>query len=1005
MTANQELSVRREVLDGFSLPYLNQMASEGVLVLESNRYGFGHESFFDYCYARVVFMRGSESLSAMLCASEQHLFRRGQVRQVLTYIREEHFERYLREVRALLSDPQIRVHIKDLVFALLADVTAPKEAEWDIWREWISAALNAFKAGFTNEEALSQLAWRRFLGSESWFGFLVSRGIIEDWLKSGNDRLIDMIVGNYLTFHQSHSPDAAALLLEPYLEAGNEWHERFRDFMLRADVSKSRRLFDLFLKLVDDGTLDDFVNPNLSNISIWNLVYGLDTNRPGWVSELLAHLVMRGLTILEENQEEPSSGQLLRYDSSAASMFRKSAESDPLAYVQHVLPVVLKLTDLTARGEAPRRDEVWRFQIRMAHPSPEDECLGALIKAVEMLADLADDTAHKRVLRELRHRNTYVANQLLLAVYRGAPSRYAEEAADTLCNEPWRFDCGLAANRNWFAVQTIEAVARHLSIEKLRQLEDAILKYIPQSEARAESRRRRGFSQLTLLSAIPGELRSKRVEMRFKELKRKFGDVPDAPEDIEGGIVESPIGILEAKRMTDDQWLRAVKRYATDEWRFEGGLSLGGVHELSRTLEEFVKVEPDRFARLAMRFDSDVNELYTQSVLTGLSQVQSDEELKLDLCRKEFDESHIRSGKEIADVIGYLTDPLPDDVVEMINWLATEHPDPVRDEWQEDASDLGHDIGREVYQSGINSTRGRAAISIARMISSDASNLERFQGTIGKMVKDSSSAVLSCVASIFEAVDLTNPNEAMALFLTMQVPNDELLATGHIKRFMNRAIATGYDELLPLIERMICSDIFEVAKQGSVLAALSLLYGHEAEQLVERALAKGSANRQGIAQVASSNIEKREFRETCERWLVILFEDEDADVRSNAATCFRQLHGESLEQYENLIDKFSTSEAFNDDSSSILTLLEESRQRLPGITCLVCERHLERFANESRNLQFAHAADPRMMSTLLFRTYQQHQKDKWGKRALDLIDRFCLEGLAGASEHFEQFER
>ena len=56
MTAKQELSARREVLDGIPLPYLEQMASEGILAFESKRYGFGHESFFDYCYARVLFL-------------------------------------------------------------------------------------------------------------------------------------------------------------------------------------------------------------------------------------------------------------------------------------------------------------------------------------------------------------------------------------------------------------------------------------------------------------------------------------------------------------------------------------------------------------------------------------------------------------------------------------------------------------------------------------------------------------------------------------------------------------------------------------------------------------------------------------------------------------------------------------------------------------------------------------------------------------------------------------
>ena len=81
MTASQQLSVLKEKLDSFPNGYLDQMVSEGVLSFDGNRYGFGHESFFDYCFARG-FMAKEESLTEFLLASEQHLFRRAQVRQV-----------------------------------------------------------------------------------------------------------------------------------------------------------------------------------------------------------------------------------------------------------------------------------------------------------------------------------------------------------------------------------------------------------------------------------------------------------------------------------------------------------------------------------------------------------------------------------------------------------------------------------------------------------------------------------------------------------------------------------------------------------------------------------------------------------------------------------------------------------------------------------------------------------------------------------------------------------
>ena len=87
MTRTQQLSVRRETLDAFPRDYVHQLASEGVLARDGRRYAFGHESFLDYAFARV-FVRRTEPLVSFLKASEQHLFRRAQVRQVLAYLRE-----------------------------------------------------------------------------------------------------------------------------------------------------------------------------------------------------------------------------------------------------------------------------------------------------------------------------------------------------------------------------------------------------------------------------------------------------------------------------------------------------------------------------------------------------------------------------------------------------------------------------------------------------------------------------------------------------------------------------------------------------------------------------------------------------------------------------------------------------------------------------------------------------------------------------------------------------
>lgn len=139
--------------------------------------------------------------------------------------------------------------------------------------------------------------------------------------------------------------------------------------------------------------------------------------------------------------------------------------------------------------------------------------------------------------------------------------------------------------------------------------------------------------------------------------------------------------------------------------------------------------------------------------------------------------------------------------------------------------------------------------------------------------------------------------------------------------------------------------------------------------------------------------------------LLQLFNDADAEVRREVASCFRQLEDEPLEEYEDLITAFCESAAYEEDSFSILHVLEQSVRRLPGITCFVCEKFLARFSEDAKNIRTHRAGDAHMVVKLLFRTYQQHQSDTWAPRCLDLIDLMCLEGISDVKGGLEEFER
>ena len=1003
MTSAQQLSVPRETLDGFPLAYLNQLASEGVLTFDERRYGFGHESFFDYCFARV-FVGQRRSLVSFLKGSEQHLFRRAQVRQVLAYLRDADRSWYVEELRGLLLDEGIRAHIKDLAFALLAEVTDPDEEEWAIRQQWIAPALKAVEEGTPNPDKLSEIAWQRFFGSSSWFEMTDRHGMIEDWLASGNDRLNDVAV-NYLRSHQRNSPDRVAALLEPYADRGGKWTSRLRFIMQWANHHTSRRFFDLFLRLVDNGALDEARGPIAENSTFWDMLHGLDKNRPEWISEVLAHRLRRRLSIIRTDGKYLHRRAFFDYDQSAAVMFNTSAKHAPKVFVEHVLPVVLEISDFTLSGDTPpKHDAASPVLTKTDHPGGEEACLPELAGALATLAR-EGATDLRSVLSELHRRDTHGANHLLLALYAGGARHHADEAVSLLCEEPWRFECGFLDSPYWCAMETIRAAVPHCSSENRERLETVLLGYVHPYERTKNGFRWNGWPRFALLSAIPSELRSARANAHFEELARKFGKPQGEPRGPTGGMVKSPIKKDTADKMTDDQWLGAIEKYHSEKWgRFLRDEVTGGARQLAHVLEERAKEEPERFARLSLRLPTDTNPVYLERTLSALETTPIASDLKLQVCRKAFAESHEPCGRSIADVLGKIEDPLPDDAVQMLHQLATEHEDPGREAWQEDAGSGKPYYGGDIYSNGINTTRGRAADAIRDLILKDPAYVKRFRPTLDRMIRDRSAAVLSCVAGTLQAVAYHDPALGISLFRNMDLSEDRLFATPHVCDFIHGHLDDGFAELRPIVEHMLRSSEPEACEAGARFACIAYLIHECATDLVDEALRGDARHRLGVAQVATANIAAPEYRAWCEATLAALFDDDDAEVRREAASCFDQLRSEALDTHDDLIATFCDSKASQEDSFSILSTLEKSRRRLPGMTCKVCERFLDRFADEARDIRTSRAGSD-IVAKLVFRTYRQHWDDEWTSRSLDLIDRLCLDRIHDAGREFEQFER
>ena len=1017
MTASQQLSVLKEKLDPFPNDYLDQMVSEGVLSFDGDRYGFGHESFFDYCFARG-FVANEKSLAEYLLASEQHLFRRGQVRQVLVYLRDADRERYCRELRALLSHQNVRYHLKDLAVAWVVSLPDPEENEWDVLAPWIESELEAVKSDNPNSDKFASLAWSRFFSSESWFQIADKKGLVTDWLASDNDRLVDVGV-KYVRAHQSHSADRVAELLEPFVGRDGNWPQRLSYVMQWADLKHSRRFFELFLRLIDDGTLDNTRGPLASNSTFWSMLYGLAEARPDWIAEVLAHWLHRRLSIIRQTSNEtgqPNWHDLFSHDQSGAKEIQDSATKAPEAFVRHVLPVVLKIADEAAvrkKQSAPKHDAVWPiFLFDSEYPSMDQACGDAIAIAVEKLAETKADS-FDGILTELRNRDTYMANFILLRAYTAGAKYFADDAISELCDKNWRFQCGYSDSPYWIAIQLIKAVVPLCSDENRAGLEQAILNYTTDDERTRYGYQSRGRASFALLSGIPAEFRSRDAETRYAELERKFIVAESPPRGIQIPKVGSPIAKAAAEKMTDAQWLKAIQTYDSEErknrWLSPGK---GGALELAQMLEESVKQEPERFAHLSLRFPSGTHPYYIVHTLSGLKESDVSTELKLKVCRKAYDGYREACGQQLADMLGSIEERLPDDAVRMLDWLATEHPDPEQEIWNEQVTGDTDHCGGDIFGRDINTARGRTAEAIRDLIQRDVSYIQRFRPTVEQLANDNSAAVRSCAASTLLVIVSHDPQFALGQFLRLveprgdQTSDNRLLATRYVEHFINYGLYQHFGYLLPVVERMLRSSFPETSQIGSRLASIAALLGHsDGEALVEEALRGHPSQRLGVAQVASFNVGKAEHRQWSEQKLLLFFNDDDSKVRQEAATCFRYLESQSLETHEGLISRFCDSAAYQEDSFSLLDTLERTIHRLPGITLIACQKFLERFGEEARDIRTRRVVDGSTMAKLILRTYHQHQHDEWAAKCLDLIDRMCLERSYGVHKSLDEYER
>ncbi len=1002
MSERQVLSVPLAVMDGYPPEFLERMASEGVLAIDQNRCGFGHETFFDYCFARTQSNSG-RGFVEFLENDVQHLFRRAQLRQVLAFLRDEEFSVYLSSVARILGSEKIRPHIKIFAVELLASHPQACDEELQLLMPWIEAELDSRRDNTRNSDKLGARIWDRFFSSRTLFRVADRIGCLESWIRSDNPEVLNLMA-SYLRWQTGEHAGRVAELLEPFV--GNEaWYERLRYMMEQGNLDKERRYFDLFLQLLDSGVLDQAKDRFVSNGTFWSMSYGLAEKRPERCAELAGRWLARQLILVggdSENQE------ILRSnldDHFGVDDLFLSARGAPEVFLENVLPVVIRAAEAYVLDDAEEgfsHDQLWLIRFRDENMGMLEAFPSACEAAMGIVGERNPELLRSFIERLLPCR-LYTANSLVVAGYLSNPDAYADEALRLIIAEPGRLHCGFADNSYWLSQQLIQSCSGKCTIQTFRDLELLLLDFVSPYERTKEGFRYRGHAAFNLVSSLDGTRISERARGQLGEWKEKYKWPSGPPVGVRSYFVGSPIEREAAARMSDSQWLRAIEKYDSEEQRFDYSRpDKGGAIELARVLQKFTEEEPDRFAQLALRFPLDVNPRYLASVLEGLRGAVTSSDLKLMVARRVFDLDHYECFRSAMGVLGAFVDvALPQDAIDYIRRASS-----YLNGGEMELTD-GR-FGGDILNYGINSIPGFAAGAIHNLISSDARYSSVFFDCIEVMVADSRLPVRSCVASILMAVSYHDDSLARDWTFRLLDADDRLLVTRYVRELIRRGVRDDLEVFRPTIERMLCSPYDEVRGHGGQLSCIARLFHDDANSLSEAALAGDIHSRLGACEVAKSNLLNPQCREWCEAALIRLFYDDSSEVRKKAGGCFWKVwHSPEtpLMDYEALIETFLSSAAFADEPTFLLHALEATKFKVPKVVLDVCERFIARCSEEARDIRTSRARDEFTIGKLVFASYAQLQDQALQLRALGVIDQMVIEGLYSANNHLLEFER
>jgi len=990
------------------------LASEGLVVADGRALLFMHESLFDHLFA-AAFLQQGRTLVDFLAESEQSLFRRTQVRQILQQARSFDWAWYLINLREILSSPDIRPHIKLAVAKWLSQLPDPTTDEYEI----VLSTDNP-KVFF------STVVSNAFLNEPHWMPMLVERGFIQDALTSDVAHR-----SNHMSWwfarNAGHYPEIAADVMRGW------WQE---------DDARTDALVDWF-GLVDrkggDATLAQLLVDVLAarpkqlfqggRDRIGMLLVGWVEGVPEGVDLILAELMA---CWFEANpKSHPFAFDAVK--ELDLHHFGQLAEKDPCAFLKGMMPTILKTLEVLEKSDDPA--DKWRFSSR--YKNDLDDLLTIIFSAFCALAENKPEVCEELLIQFEPCRHQVVTHLWLVCLAR-APIQLAKYLdhigkCDTLLTCGYHGAEHIAFSKAAKALvesgacmaEQVEAVFLNSKSEH-RRAAQYLARAREENDDRAvykswaiESLRETGKTEWAIMSMMGSENLSERGKDTFQQLQRKFSDLlPPEPRTSRVRQVVSPLSKTATEAMTDDQWLSAILKYDSDNWRGEETENTvkGGARELAHMLFEIAKSDPIRFLSFAIRIPEDAHSSYLTSCIEGVCHAEEiNVDLAVPLVLELYDTRRDMCGRQLCELASRHPDFARDEaVLRMILWYAEhgEGPHSGEDDLEQARErvikhDQIVDSGMGLVVSGDVHTKTCAWVAIMRALWLEPPRLDIVWPVLSEAVDvEPSLTVRMRMLEVFGPLynlNRTYFDEALQRLMTARGADDngqELYPLAGYTGFdLARFISYNNPESARrFIERMIASGDDLLDHVGSWWAMVHSL-NHELDTAwIETIKSRSPQHLRLWVELLSQCAATTEFRNFAIDELGAYFENEDEEIRKTASGVFRRIKPAEFRHFKDLANRFVPSRALLDGSFGFFHLLEEAIGEVSELVLRAAEVLINDIAAKGDHMG-SRGLDLHQLQDLLRLEYlasEGHVERR--KRILDLIDEMIEFRLYGTDE-------